>query len=422
MIRIGSWLGAALVLLAGAAKAEGQGTPLYYWVQAGAQGEWQFRSVYEGSVACPAPAAVRSAYSASFPVTVCQQALGTQPVQLPGMPRPVAAPSQVQRVVVIGDTGCRAQEQDCSSAASWPFAPVAYGAAGAGGDLTVHVGDYIYRERCSSNVPQPCGDKWATWVADWFQPVGELLSRAPWVFARGNHEDCTRGGRGWFIFFDPRPLPADGCDPTTQPYAVPVPGVGRLLILDSACAPWYSTGCWSTGGSNPLNDSTQAIPAFAQQLGALAQLAQGQEPAWLVTHTPVWARDDTTTVNADSVGSYILQAALRRLSPAGGLPASVSLSLFGHIHLWEAIDFAAPRTPILVLGDGGTSEVSGIQAPARGTPIDGVAVEGAWVSQAFGYTVLQANGGGWTATLHPLSGTGAGTTCTLAGGRLACGT
>lgn len=419
-MRIGSWLGAALVLLAGATKAEGQGTPLYYWVQAGAQGEWQFRSVYEGSVACPAPATVRAPASDNFPVTVCQQTLGSQPVQLPGMPRPLAAPSRVQRVVVIGDTGCRAKEQNCYNAASWPFAPVAHGAAGAGGDLAVHVGDYIYRETCVAGKPGPCGDKWATWVADWFQPAGELLTSAPWVFARGNHEDCTRGGRGWFLFFDPRAWPADGCDPTTDPYAVQVPGVGRLLILDSACAPWYSAGCWSTGGSDPINDSTQAIPAFARQLTALAAMAQGPEPAWLVTHTPIWAQDDSA--QADSGGSYILQSALRRVSSAGGLPPSVSLSLFGHIHLWEAMDFAAPRTPILVLGDGGTSEVPGVPVPARGTLIDGVAVEGFWMSRAFGYTVLQAAGSGWTATLHPLPGTGAGTTCTLSGGELACGT
>lgn len=421
MMRTVQWLAAALVM-AGAARAEAQSPPLYHWVQAGASGEWLLRTVYDGgATTCPAPSAVRSAPSTDFPVLVCQQVLGTEPVRLPRIARPVSAPAAVQRVVVIGDTGCRAAEQDCSSAASWPFAPVAAAAAGAGGNLMVHVGDYIYRERCITGKPGPCGDNWATWVADWFQPAGEMLTAAPWVFARGNHEDCTRGGRGWFIFFDPRPMPQNGCAPTTDPYAVQVPGVGRLLILDSACAPWYSTGCWSTGsGKNAVNDSAQAIPAFAGQLRLLAQLAQGQQPAWLVTHTPLWARDDSTSVNADSVGSYILQAALRRVSPAGGLPPQVSLSLFGHIHLWEAMDFAAPRTPILVLGDGGTSEVSGIPQVAPGTRIDGVAVDGLWMSPAFGYTVLQASGGGWTATLNRVAGTGTDVTCTLANGQMTC--
>ncbi|HEX6036521.1 metallophosphoesterase [Longimicrobium sp.] len=407
---------AALAVFAGTAAA--QQAPLYYWVQAGAGGQWLLRTVYDGATACPAPATVRWRPGGDFPVLVCQQTLGSAPVQLPGMARPVSAPSRVQRVVVIGDTGCRAQEQNCADITSWPFARVAAGAFGADGDLSVHVGDYIYRERCSAQVPQPCGDNWPTWVADWFRPVGELLSASPWVFARGNHEDCTRGGRGWFIFFDPRDLPATGCSPTTAPYAVPVQGVGTLLILDSSCAPWYSTGCWSTGGSNPVNDSTQAIPAYATELAALTQLAQGADPAWQVTHTPVWARDQGN--EADSAGSYILQGALRRVSPGGGLPPQVKLSLFGHIHLWEGLDFAAPRTPLLVLGNGGTSEVSGITPAAPGTRIDGVPVEGFWMTAAFGYTVLQASGAGWTATLVPVPGTGSGMTCTVGDAQMAC--
>lgn len=417
MKRILSMAAALLALSAGAAR--GQQTPLYHWVQAGASGEWLLRTVYDDATACPAPAAVRAMPSTDFPVLVCEQTLGTTPVQLPRVARPVSAPSAVRRVVVIGDTGCRAQEQNCADPTSWPFATVASLAAGADGDLSVHVGDYIYRERCTSQVPQPCGDKWQTWVADWFQPVGELLSASPWVFARGNHEDCTRGGRGWFLFFDPRPYPADGCDPATAPYAVQVPGVGRLLILDSACAPWYSTGCWSTGGSNPVNDSTQAIPAFAQQMTQVAALAQqGGGPAWLVTHVPLFARDFTG--QADSTGSYILQAALRQGTGSGELPQPVGLSLVGHIHAWEALDFAAGRAPVLVLGDGGTSESVGLPGVSPGSLLDGVAVEGYWPRLAFGYTVLQASGGGWTATLVPVPGTGTGATCTLAGGEMSC--
>lgn len=415
MKRIVSVVAALLAVCAGPARAQ-QGTLLYWWTQAGAQGEWQLRTVYSGGSACPAPAAVRAMPSDSFPVLLCQQRLDGTPVQLPGMARPAAPPpSRVQRVVAIGDTGCRANEQDCTDPADWPFAAVAYRAAQADGDLTVHVGDYIYRETvkdCGGKTP--CGDNWAAWNADWFAPVGELLSAAPWVFARGNHEDCTRGGRGWFLFFDPRDVPAGGCAGTTQPYAVPVPGVGTLLIMDTACAPWYSTGCWPAGGQN---DTTQAIPAYARQFERLSGLIAAGQPAWLVTHVPTWARDFPNQL--DSAGAYILQAALRRASPTGELPAAVGLSLVGHVHAWEALDFAAPRTPVLVLGDGGTSESVGLPT-ALGSPAGGVAVEGYWSSLAFGYTVLQASATGWTVTVVPVSGTGAGVTCTLANARLAC--
>lgn len=415
MKRISCVLAALLALCAGPVRAQ-QGTLLYWWTQAGAQGEWQLRTVYEGGTACPAPAAVRAMPSDSFPVLVCQQRLNGTPVQLPGMPRPVAQlPARVQRVVAIGDTGCRADEQDCTVSADWPFAAVAYQAARAGGDLAVHVGDYIYRETakdCGGNTP--CGDNWAAWHADWFAPVGELLPAAPWVFARGNHEDCTRGGRGWFVFFDPRDMPAGGCAPTTDPYAVSVPGVGTLLIMDTACAPWYSTGCWPLNGQN---DTTKAIPAYARQFAQLPGLIAAGQPAWLVTHVPTWARDFPNQL--DSTGAYILKSALRRASSTGELPAAVGVSLVGHVHAWEALDFAAPRAPVLVLGDGGTSESVGLPT-TLGSPAGGVAVDGYWSGLAFGYTVLQSTPNGWTVTLVPVSGTGSGITCTLASGQLGC--
>ncbi|HYR10612.1 MAG TPA: metallophosphoesterase [Longimicrobium sp.] len=419
MKRIGFIL-AVLSVFAGPARAQ-QGTLLYWWTQAGAQGEWLLRTVYNGGTACPAPARVRAMPSDSFPVLVCQQRLDGTPVQLPGMPRPVAQlPARVQRVVSIGDTGCRAKEQDCTSPEDWPFAAVAYRAREAGGDLTVHVGDYIYRETVSDcGGKQPCGDNWKAWNADWFAPVGELLAAAPWVFARGNHEDCTRGGTGWFLFFDPRDVPAnpDRCAGTTDPYAAQVPGVGTLLIMDTACAPWYSSGCWSTvSGGDTINDTTRAIPAYARQFAQLPALVTAGQPAWLVTHVPLWARDYPNQL--DSAGSYILQRALRQASP-GGLPSAVGVSLVGHVHAWEALDFAAPRAPVLVLGDGGTSESEGLPT-TLGSPADGVAVEGYWSGLAFGYTVLQAEADGWSVTLVPLPGTGTGMTCRLASGQLRC--
>lgn len=419
MKRIGFTL-AVLALFAGPARAQ-QGTLLYWWTQAGTQGEWLLRTVYNGGTACPAPARVRAMPSDSFPVLVCQQRLDGTPVQLPGMPRPVAQlPARVQRVVSIGDTGCRAKEQDCANPSDWPFAAVAYRAREAGGDLTVHVGDYIYRETVSDcGGKQPCGDNWKAWNADWFAPVGELLAAAPWVFARGNHEDCTRGGTGWFLFFDPRDVPVnpDRCAGTTDPYAAQVPGVGTLLIMDTVCAPWYSSGCWSTvSGGDTINDTTRAIPAYARQFAQLPGLVTAGQPAWLVTHVPLWARDYPNQL--DSAGSYILQRALRQALP-GGLPPAVAVSLVGHVHAWEALDFAAPRAPVLVLGDGGTSESEGLPA-TLGSSADGVAVEGYWSGLAFGYTVLQAAPNGWNVTLVPLPGTGAGITCTLVNSQLAC--
>jgi hypothetical protein len=76
----------------------------------------------------------------------------------------------------------------------------------------------------------------------------------------------------------------------------------------------------------------------------------------------------------------------------------VSLTLAGHIHLWEQVEFAAPRTPVLVVGDGGTSESCDIPTLAVGTSIDGVAVTGFRRIWAFGFTRLDADGTGWRTT------------------------
>jgi hypothetical protein len=407
---------AAALLPAGTAAAQGgeAGRLLYWWTQAGADGEWQLRTVYDGGGACPAPAAMRALPDTAFPVLVCQQVVGDADGEARVGGRRVGRPAEARRVVVIGDTGCRVRDQNCADPGSWPFSRVAAAAARARGDLTIHVGDYIYRERCTAGVPGPCGDNWPTWEAEWFRPAGELLAAAPWVFARGNHEDCSRGGRGWFRFFDPRPVPGSGCEKATEPYAVRVPGLGRLLILDTACATWYSD-CWPgrLPDGRAANDSATAVRTYAAQLRRLAELARGEEDAWLVTHVPIWDVDQAG--HPDSLGSYLLQAALRQVS-RGELPAAVGLQVVGHTHVWEVIDFAGARPPVLVAGNGGTSEgVIPPVPPGTRKVIDGVAVEGFWKTTAFGYTLLEPVGPGWRATLRPVE-----TACTISAGQAVC--
>ena len=235
----------------------------------------------------------------------------------------------------------------------------------------------------------------------------------------------TRATAAASISIESRPRLAGSVSANISPMS-PAAAAPRTASV-SACATASPSECpasdTSAGmltpprSSGPVNDSTQAIPAFAAQFRQMAGMT-GAGPAWLVTHVPTWTRDFPG--QADSIGAYILQSALRQASPNGELPAAVGLSLVGHVHAWEALDFAAPRAPVLVLGDGGTSESEGLPT-AMPSQAGGVAVDGYWSSLAFGYTVLDADGaGGWRATLVPLSGTGAAMTCTLRGGQMAC--
>src|SRR5215467_3297009 len=90
-----------------------------------------------------------------FPVTTCEYSIpaGTQSAivsdeaQQRLLPLPKPNP---QRIVILGDTGCRLHIGDpwqaCNDVEEWPFRTIAEMAAGFEPDLVLHVGDYQYRE------------------------------------------------------------------------------------------------------------------------------------------------------------------------------------------------------------------------------------------------------------------------------------
>ena len=103
-----------------------------------------------------------------FPVLVCDLALPKNPgsvmlgdVSLP-LPRPVP-----QRIIVVGDTGCRMKKSDalfqpCNDAEKWPWKAVADRAALFKPDLVIHTGEYPLSRKClprdRSRLPgQPLG-------------------------------------------------------------------------------------------------------------------------------------------------------------------------------------------------------------------------------------------------------------------------
>jgi hypothetical protein len=211
-------------------------------------GRLAIRIIVAEDASCPEAAGIgvnkmekRGGADGDFRITVCQ-ALAPAMAKAPtvgGLPVPTLRPA-VQRIVVIGDTGCRLKKnkpperdevQDCNDTFDWPFATVARLAAARGPDLVIHVGDYYYREMpCPEERPgevrpgcrdSPNGDTWRTWKFDFFDPAAPLLAAAPWVFVRGNHESCVvkgepRGGKGWVRLLDPSPI-LRKCTEQTEP-------------------------------------------------------------------------------------------------------------------------------------------------------------------------------------------------------------
>ena len=313
--------------------------------------------------------------------------------------------AEARRIVVIGDTGCRLKGkefQDCNDPQAYPFARVAASAAAFEPDLVIHVGDYHYREDpCPGDRPgcagSPYGYGYDAWAADFFTPAKKLLAAAPWVVARGNHENCSRGGQGWWRYLDPRPFetgrdcdaPAnDGAGDYSDPYAVPLGGGAQLIVFDSANTNWKGL---------PHTDPRRA--KYADTYRKVAQLAQGAAYNIAVDHHPLLAfganRDAKTGAITLFGGDKGLLDAFGDVD-AGYLPRSISMLLSGHVHLWEQLSFASPHPTQFVAGFSGTSEdivplpasVPPGQSPAPGAVVEAMS---SWID-GFGFMTMERSG------------------------------
>jgi hypothetical protein len=330
-----------------------------------------------------------------FAVRGCETAVpgGAVTAILDGKPLPLPRPNP-QRIVMFGDTGCRLKTGDptqaCNDPKAWPFPKVAAMAAAAHPDLMIHVGDYEYREEaCPAGnagcVGSPYGYGWDAWYADFFQPAAPLLAAAPWIMVRGNHEDCSRAGEGWFRFLDPSPMP-EACRDLTGDYVVWLGDFG-VVVVDGAKV---------RDGAG--EDSDQVAVLRRQFIELLAKIPAY---AWLVTHKPVnamLAKPNNPQVNI--VANRVLQAAL-----GADMPASVHMYVAGHIHFFQAVDFGGARPPQLVVGTGGDNLEDMPTAAVTGADINGLKVVNAVTYSGFGYMVWdRVSNDAWSGTLFDVDG------------------
>jgi hypothetical protein len=392
--------------------------------------------------AAPATMPLRSTNSkpadskpSAFPVLACEATLpaGAASASVAGQPLPLpkAAP---QRIVVLGDTGCRLLKnsdsyQPCNDPAQYPFATVAAQAAAWHPDLVVHVGDYHYRESpCPDGnagcAGSPWGYGWDAWNADFFTPGAALLKAAPWVVARGNHEACHRGGQGWWRFLDPRPLrPGQDCNADaddalgnySDPYAVPLGPDSQLLVIDTAATTWR--------GLKPGDLGYDKYRDTYRQLDALARRAPHNIG---VTHHPLLAlgadhdKDGKVVILKGDLG---LQQSFGSLNPQL-LPAAIQTMLSGHVHLWQQMSFSSGHPSQFVSGFSGTAEdivPLPLPVPAGVSPAEGAVVRNAsaWID-GFGFMTMERRGPEqWEVGVHDLQGR-LRNTCQIDGRQSAC--
>lgn len=419
---------ATLALIAQPALAKG-GAPDRQWVEM-APGGGSVARLVTTAAACPAiridgrtsPMATRAEPGtdpvrtnkahvdapATFTTRVCEAALprSVQRASIAG--RPLAVPrARINRIVLIGDTGCRMKSADkafqaCNDPVQWPFAAVAARAAALHPDLVLHVGDYHYRENPCAEGNQGCaGTPWgygeAGWRADFLDPAAPLLAAAPWIMVRGNHEECARGGQGWWRLLAPQPLVAhaDCRDPAddfsgnhAEPYHVSLGQGAGLVVADFSA---YA------GAGDP---ATRA--RLITDMAAARRLMLRDRVRFWTAHVPV-----NPVLWANGSPGPVLVAPMPPIVPTPVLPARAMFA--GHIHLFQYARYADRPTQVIT-GFSGTLEDPAL-APADLAATHGLAgAEGlralTTVIDRFGYALLERQPAGrWRMTVFALDGT-----------------
>jgi len=369
---------------------------------------------------------------ASTAVLSCETALpgGARRVTVAGRALPLPK-EEPKRIVVFGDTGCRLKGkdfQDCNDPHAFPFARIAASAAAWKPDLVVHVGDFHYREDpCPADRPgcagSPWGYGWDAWKADFFAPAQSLLVAAPWIMARGNHENCSRGGQGWWRFLDPHPMNGRSCDDAagdaaadyTDPYAVPIGNDAQFIVFDSANTSYKG-----------FKEGDIRLQKYADAWHRIEALAKRARHSIAIDHHPLYAfgaerNADTGAIRLFGGDAGLIQT-FAPLSPRL-LPAGIDVLLSGHVHLWEQTSFATDHPTQIVAGIGGTAEDI---VPLPATPPDMMPAPGArvehmssWID-GFGFMTMERTGADtWHVIVHDRDGKEK-TTCEIVGRKSQC--
>ncbi len=369
------------LLACGAANA----SDFYRWVQY-VPGGVEARAISEGA-ACPVAAidgapvqmTVRSTPGEHYAVTVCAMPIpaGAKLATIADHPLPLPK-AHPNRIVIVGDTGCRLkgkQIQACNDMSEWPFRLGADMSSDFKPDLVLHVGDFHYRETACPLGNYGCegapfGDTWDVWKSDFFAPGESLLNAAPWIFVRGNHEECDRGGKGWARALDPYAYDsasgADGCLPPSKPFTVNIGGL-TIEVMDVSTA-----------------DETANAEQVAWFRDQFAMPKDIPGTVWQTFHRPVWAADaPASKKNRGDNGT--LEAAA-----AGAVPANVTAFVSGHHHTFEVLGYEQDLPIQIVSGHGGDDLSPFAPKDVIGIEMNGVKVKsGLGRPRVFGFSMIE---------------------------------
>ncbi len=335
-----------------------------------------------------------------FTTTTCELLLpaGAMTATVAGITLPLPKPV-VNRVVILGDTGCRISignvYQACSDPTQWPFPVIAAAAAAMQPDLVLHVGDYAYRDNpCPPGNSACAGQPWGygsdAWAADFFTPGAPLLAAAPWVMVRGNHEVCNRAGQGWYRYLDPNPFDRTGvktCDNPTydstgnynDPWAVSF-GDTQFIVFDSSNT---SKSAYAPAAFMPYTTELSEAASLASNANLLSMFA---------VHHPVLGY---SAGSPPTIGNAGLQSVMNAAYPGNYYPPNIAVALHGHVHDFQALSFGSNHPATFVAGNGGDNLDTALPAvfnPNADLPAPNTVVNSFAFSQEFGFMVMDRVG------------------------------
>jgi hypothetical protein len=364
---------------------ESKATKPVFWSQWEPQDQFSLRAIVPPKTPCPEiehfskkqKMKIRAEASKDFPVRLCEWGASISEVRNVWFEgQPIAIPHKgPKKIAIVGDTGCRVRVatgyrniQACNDPKAWPFAQVMRSIESYQPDLIIHTGDYLYRESpCPPDEPlcqgeAGFGDVWDVWKSDFFEPSAGALSQAPWIFLRGNHENCARGGQGWMRFFHSGPQ-ASICQAQTEPYKVSLELLD-FLVFDSSHA-------------DDLLQSKESAVLWSREIQKLREL-KPRQPAWLLTHRPLFYEEKRLHKAPGLSHQDHINGTLHAAMDLVPLPSEIQWSVSGHVHVFDLLTFEDNTGPSqLVVGNGGTS------LGVAGESIKGKVIHGRKVAQSF---------------------------------------
>jgi hypothetical protein len=175
-----------------------------------------------------------------------------------------------------------------------------------------------------------------------------------------------------------------------------------VVVVDGAAA------------ADPRKDMSALVDTLRRQFAEVA----GKVPAeaWLVSHRPLNAMISAGTGGEQSVVENAVQE--RAFGPE--MPAGVRMSVAGHVHFFQAVDFGGTRPPQLVVGTGGDALTTMAPMSVIGADINGKRVVSSVTRLGFGYMIWERSGAEWLGTLFDVDGKPIDR-CRLVSRSLSCG-